>query len=74
MEQSGKWFKNNPDGKIWWLDDPGRKGEWVFSFDKKTKFNMFSDYPHALTSEQKKIFDEEKSILEELFQRQNIKT
>lgn len=55
MEQSSKWFKNNPNDKIWWLDNPRRKGEWVFSFDKKTEFNMFSDYPHALTSEQKKI-------------------
>lgn len=30
-----------------------------FSFDKKHIFNMFRDYPHELTDEQKKIFDEE---------------
>ena len=53
MEQSSKWYKNNPDDKIWWLNNPEVKGEWVFSFDKKTEFNMFRDYPHALTSEQK---------------------
>lgn len=34
-------------------------GEWLFSFDKKQVFNMFADYPHNLTPEQKKIFDEE---------------
>ena len=51
-----RWYKNNPDDKIWWLNNPEVKGEWVFSFDKKTEFNMFRDYPHALTSEQKKIF------------------
>lgn len=62
MEQSSKWYKNNPDDKIWWLNNPEVKGEWVFSFDKKTEFNMFRDYPHALTSEQKKIFDEENHI------------
>ena len=55
-----RWYKNNPDDKIWWKDTSEKCiGEWVFSFDKKTEFNMFRDYPHALTSEQKKIFDEE---------------
>lgn len=67
MEQSSKWFKNNPNDKIWWLDDPGRKGEWAFSFDKKIEFNMFSDYPHALTSEQNKIFDEENPYWKNFF-------
>ena len=67
MEQSSKWFKNNPNDKIWWLDNPRRKGEWVFSFDKKTEFNMFSDYPHALTLEQKKIFDEENPYWKNFF-------
>ena len=53
------WYKNHPGDSIWWLDNLGRIGEWVFSFDKKETFNMFADYPHKLTSEQKKIFDEE---------------
>ena len=57
MEQSSKWYKNNPEVK----------GEWVFSFDKKTEFNMFRDYPHALTSEQKKIFDDENPYWKEFF-------
>lgn len=68
MEQSSKWYKNNPDDKIWWLNNPEVKGEWVFSFDKKTEFNMFRDYPHALTSEQRKSLMK-KTILEELLQR-----
>ena len=53
------WYKNNPTDKIWWLDNSDKVGEWVFSFDKKKTFNMFADYPHALTKEQKKIFDAE---------------
>ena len=57
--KSHEWYKNNLDDKIWWLNDPTRIGEWVFSFDKRTEFNMFRDYPHELTPEQKKIFDEE---------------
>lgn len=61
------WYKNNPDDKIWWLNNPEVKGKWVFSFDKKTEFNMFRDYPYALTSEQKKIFDEENPYWAEFF-------
>lgn len=53
------WYKNNPTDKIWWLDNSDKVGEWVFSFDKKKTFNMFVDYPHALTKEQKEIFDTE---------------
>ena len=59
MEQSNKFIKNNPDDKIWWVNNPETVGEWLFSFDKKHIFNMFRDYPHELTDEQKKIFDEE---------------
>lgn len=69
MEQSSKyeWFKKNPDDKIWWLDNPEVKGEWLFSFDKETKFNMFRDYPHELTDEQKQIFDEENPYWADFF-------
>lgn len=59
MEQSNKWYKENPNDLIWWLDTGDTVGEWVFSFDKQTIFNMFSDYPWKLTKEQKKIFDKE---------------
>lgn len=54
MAQPSKFFKNNPDDKIWWVDDHEKVGEWLFSFDKKHIFNMFRDYPHELTDEQKK--------------------
>jgi len=57
---SDKWYKDNPDDKIWWLDNSDEVvGEWIFSFDKKKRFNMFSDYPKKLTKEQKEIFDKE---------------
>ncbi len=57
---SANWYKENPTDKIWWLDNRDEViGEWIFSFDKKKKFNMFRDYPHKLTPEQKAIFDEE---------------
>lgn len=54
-----KWIKNEPDNIIWWLDDPENIGTFAFSFDKKTVFYMFSDYPYKLTPEQIEIFDRE---------------
>lgn len=59
MAQSNKWVKNNEDDSIYWLNNPEKVGEWIFSFDQKETFNMFSDYPDKLTPKQKKIFDEE---------------
>lgn len=58
MSSDDRWYKNNTDDKIWWKDTDS-VGEWLYSFDKKQVFNMFADYPHNLTPEQKKIFDEE---------------
>lgn len=67
MAQPSKFFKNNPDDKIWWVEDHEKVGEWLFSFDKKHIFNMFRDYPHKLTDEQKKIFDEENPYWADFF-------
>lgn len=54
-----KFRKNNEKDVIWWVDNPDVIGEWLFSFDKKTIFNMFRDYPFKLTAKQKAIFDKE---------------
>jgi hypothetical protein len=51
--------KNNDNDVIYWVDLPIMLGEWLFSFDKKKVFNLFSDYPWKLTKEQKEIFDRE---------------
>ena len=61
------WYKNKPTDKIWWLDNTNKVGEWVFSFDKKKTFNMFADYPRALTKEQKPIFDAENPYWKDFF-------
>lgn len=68
MDKSDNWYKNSPTDAIWWLNNNAdTKGEWVFSFDKKTRFNMFSDYPEKLTAEQKAIFDRENPYWAEFF-------
>lgn len=62
------WYKNNESDKIWWLDNAGENvGEWIFSFDKEKTFNMFADYPHNLTKEQKEIFDKENPFWKDFF-------
>ena len=67
MERLSDFYKNNPTDKIWWKDTPDIVGEWLFSFDKKEVFNMFADYPHKLTAEQKELFDKENPYWAEFF-------
>ena len=56
--QSKYWVKKEPHNKVWWLEEVEPAiGEFVFSFDQKTEFNIFRDYPHNLTVDQKAIFD-----------------
>lgn len=52
-------YKNEETDKIWWCGEIGSFGEILFSFDKKKIFNLFEDYPHNLTKEQKELFDKE---------------
>ena len=67
MEQSNKFFKENPGDVIWWVDTSDKDGELLFSFDKKRVFSVFADYPHKLTSQQKNIFDRENPFWAEFF-------
>lgn len=71
MVQSNKFYKNELTDSIWWVENSDTVGEWLFSFDKKTVFNMFADYPHALTAEQKEIFDKENPHWAEFFADRN---
>ena len=67
MEQSSKFYKENHNDKIWWVDNQEEKGVWLFSFDKKKVFNLFADYPEKLTPEQKRIFDKENPYWADFF-------
>ena len=57
--KSKDFYKENQTDLIWWVDNPDANGVWEFSYDRKTVFNLFSDYPYKLTPEQKQIFDKE---------------
>lgn len=65
--KNNHFYKENETDLIWWVDDPETKGVWLFSFDKKTIFNLFEDYPHKLTPEQKEVFDRENPYWAEFF-------
>ena len=67
MDQKPRFFKNKRSDKIWWLDTSEKVGEWIFTFDKKALFNMFTDYPYKLTPEEKAIFDKENPYWAEFF-------
>lgn len=61
-----EFYKNEETDSIWWLDN-GKIGVWEFSFDRKKVFNMFRDYPHELTTEQKETFDRENPFWADFF-------
>lgn len=68
MVASNNWYKDDERDHIWWLDNGDEvKGEFIFSFDQKTSFNLFADYPHKLTPEQRKIFDQENPYWADFF-------
>lgn len=54
-----EFYKKNGNDKTWWIDSADKIGEHLFSFDKKKIYNLFRDYPHELTNEEKEIFDKE---------------
>lgn len=71
MEVLSKFYKNKNTDKIYWVDNPEQVGVWLFSFDGKKVFNMFEDYPHNLTPEQKKVFDEQNPYWKDFFSDRN---
>lgn len=54
-----RFYKENESDKIWWVDTSDKEGIFLFSFDKKKVFNLFTDYPHKLTNAEKEMFDSE---------------
>lgn len=67
MDMKSDFYKENKNDTIWWVNDLGTKGEFLFSFDKKKIYNLFADYPHNLSKEEKEIFDRENPYWAEFF-------
>lgn len=62
-----EFYKKNKKDLIYWVDNPGFVGRHLFSFDKKKIYNLFIDYPHNLTKEEREVFDRENSFWKEFF-------
>lgn len=52
-------YKERKNDKIWWVDFFDEIGRLAISFDKKSILNLFTDYPHKFTLEEKELFDKE---------------
>lgn len=61
-----KFYKNNDNDKVWWVDNREQKGEMLFSFDKIKVYNLYQDY-HKLKGEEKEIFDNENPFWKDFF-------
>lgn len=52
-------YKADENLKIWRVETPDKKGEFLFTFDCKKVFNFFKDFPEKLTDEEIAIFTAE---------------
>ena len=62
-----EFYKKNANDTIWWIEDPNNIGENLISFDKKKIYNLFRDYPHNFSDEEKEIFDKENPYWADFF-------
>lgn len=67
MDVLSDFYKNNESDSVWWIDNLETVGEFLFSFDKNKIYNLFADYPHNLSKEEKEIFDKENPYWKDFF-------
>ena len=60
-------YKRKETDTILWINDAKNLDNTRFTFDKKTFYNPFRDYPDNLTKEQLEIFDRENPDYAEYF-------
>jgi hypothetical protein len=70
-EKKLEFYKDKGTDIIFWVDDIENIGEFEFTFDKKKIYNLFADYPHNLTAQEKTIFDKENPYWRDFFKDRN---
>lgn len=64
-------YKENETDIISWVDNVEVIGERLFTFDGVKIYNLFADYPHNLSKEEKAIFDKENPYWRDFFKDRN---
>lgn len=59
-------YKQNESDTIWWVEND-TIGERIFTFDGVKMYNLFADYPHNLTKDERAIFDKENPYWADFF-------
>lgn len=62
-----EFYKKDDNDVIYWIDNTDTIGEMLFTFNKKKIYNLFADYPHNLTAEEKSAFDKENPYWRDFF-------
>lgn len=62
-----RFYKKKDNDKIWSVEEIGNIGKLLYSFDKKNIYNLWTDYPHNFTKEEKELFDKENPYWKEFF-------
>lgn len=57
----------NKKNKCTWIENPDQIGEMLFTFDGERIFNLFRDYPHELSQEERQIFNLENPFWADFF-------
>ena len=67
IESEPIFYKERKKDKIWWVDYQEEIGRLEISFDKKKILNLFEDYPHNFTNNEKQLFDKENPYWRDFF-------
>lgn len=62
-----RFYKKKDNDKIWSVEQIGYIGKLLYSFNKKNIYNLWTDYPHNFTKEEKELFDKENPYWKEFF-------
>ena len=62
-----RFYKKKDNDKVWSVEEIGYIGKLLYSFDKKNIYNLWTDYPHNFTKEEKELFDKENPYWKEFF-------
>ena len=62
-----RFYKKKDNDKIWSVEEIGYIGKLLYSFNKKNIYNVWTDYPHNFTKEEKELFDKENPYWKEFF-------